>query len=161
MNAERWSNISDIPHLNFPFDRGFQSSRISALRYPFEAKGCPMKKWSVVILAVALLMPIVAAAQHSSKAAEGRPAGSQASIVARKAVSIAGQISLDGKKLVSEENDVWSVINPDVLSAHKGQQVLVKCQVFPDKNEIHVLSVKPALLEVKTASNKADSAFKR
>jgi hypothetical protein len=120
-----------------------------------------MKKWSVVILAVALLMPIVAAAQHSSKAAEGKPTGSQTLTVARKAVSIAGQISLDGKKLVSEENDVWTVINPDVLAAHKGQQVLVKCQVFPDKNEVHVFSVKPVLLEVKPASNKADSAFKR
>ena len=120
-----------------------------------------MKKWSVVILAVALLMPIVAAAQHSSKAAEGKPTSSQAPIVARKAVSISRQISLDGKKLVSEENDVWSVINPDALSAHKGQQVLVKCQVFPDKNEINVLSVKTALLGVKAASNKADSAFKR
>jgi hypothetical protein len=120
-----------------------------------------MKKWFLVLLAVALLMPIVAAAQHSSKAAEGKPTGSQAAIVARKAVSIAGQISLDGKKLVSEENDVWSVINPDVLAGHKGQQVLVKCQVFPDKNEIHVFSVKPALVEVKAASNKADSAFKR
>jgi hypothetical protein len=120
-----------------------------------------MKKWSIVLLAVAMLMPIVAAAQHSSKASEGKPPGSQAPIVARKAVSISGQISLDGKKLVSEEDDVWSVVNPDVLAGHKGQQVLVKCQVFPDKNEIHVFSVKPALLEVKAASNKADSAFKR
>ena len=120
-----------------------------------------MKKWSVVILAVALLMPIVAAAQHSSKAAESRPSGSQTLSVARKAVSIEGQISLDGKKLVSEENDVWSVINPDALAGHKGQQVLVKCQVIADKNEIHVFSVKPALLEVRPASNKADSAFKR
>ena len=120
-----------------------------------------MKKWSVVVLAVALLMPIVAAAQHSSKAAESKPPGSQGTIVPRKAVSIAGQISLDGKKLVSEENDVWSVINPDALAGHQGQQVLVKCQVIPDKNEIHVFSVKPALLEVRAASNKADSAFKR
>jgi hypothetical protein len=62
---------------------------------------------------------------------------------------------------VSEENDVWNVINPNVLAGHEGQQVLVKCQVFPDKNEIHVLSFKTALLEVKAASNKADSAFKR
>ena len=120
-----------------------------------------MKKWFLTLLAVALLMPIVAAAQHSSKAAEGKLTASRAPIVARKAVSIAGQISLDGKKLVSEENDVWSVINPDVLAAHKGQQVLVKCQVFPDKNEIQVYSVKAVLSEAKAASNRGDSAFKR
>src|SRR5271169_2828093 len=120
-----------------------------------------MKKWSLVLLAVALLMPIVAAAQHSSKAAEAKPPVSNTSIVARKAVSISGHISLDGKTLVSEENDIWSVANPKVLAGHEGQQVSVKCQVFSDKNEIHVFSVKPALLEVKSASNKADSAFRR
>jgi len=120
-----------------------------------------VKKWSLVLLAVALLMPIIAAAQHSSKAAEAKPASSNASIIARKAVSIAGQISLDGKTLVSEENDMWSVVNPNVLAGHEGQQVLVKCQVFPDKSEIHVLSLKPALMQVKSASNKTDSAFRR
>jgi hypothetical protein len=120
-----------------------------------------MKNWPVVILAVALLMPMVTVAQHSSKAAEGKPTSSPARIVPRKAVSISGQISLDGKKLLSEENDVWSVINPNVLAGHEGQQVLVKCQVFPDKSEIQVIFVKPALLELKAASNKTDSAFKR
>jgi hypothetical protein len=120
-----------------------------------------MKKWSIVLLAVALLFPIVAAAQHSSKAAEAKPAVSKASIVAKKAVSISGQISLDGKTLVSQENDIWSVLNTNVLVGHEGQMVLVKCQVFPDKNEIHVFSLKLAPMEVKSASNKADSAFRR
>ena len=120
-----------------------------------------MKKWSFVLLAVALLMPITAAAQHSSKAAEGRPNASKDSVVSRKVVSIAGQISTDGKTLVSEDNDVWSVTNPNVLAGHEGQQALVKCQVYPDKSEIHVISVKTALTEVKFSSNKADSAFRR
>jgi hypothetical protein len=120
-----------------------------------------MKKWSFVLLAVALLMPIAAAAQHSSKAAEAKPTASKAPVVARKAVSISGQISLNGKTLVSEENDIWSVVNPNVLKGHEGQMVLVKCQVFPDKNEIHVLSLKPTLMEVKSVSNRADSAFRR
>jgi hypothetical protein len=39
--------------------------------------------------------------------------------------------------------------------------VLVKCQVFPEKSEINVLSVKTTPLGVKAASNKTDSAFKR
>ena len=120
-----------------------------------------MKKWSLVFLAVALLMPITAAAQHSSKAAETKPAASKAFIVGKRAVSISGQISLDGKTLVSEENDIWSVANPNALAGHEGQMVLVKCQVFSDKNEIHVLSLKPALTKVKSTSNKADSAFRR
>lgn len=120
-----------------------------------------MKKWSPMLLAVALLIPITATAQHSSKAAEARPTASKMPVVARKAVSISGQISMDGKTLVSEESDIWTVTNSDVLAGHGGQMVLVKCQVFPDKNEIHILSLKPALTEVKSASNKADSAFRR
>jgi hypothetical protein len=120
-----------------------------------------MKRWSAVLFVVALLMPIVAAAQHSSKAAETKPAISKASIVARKAVSISGQISLDGKTLVSQENDIWSVVNPNVLAGHEGQMVLVKCQMVPDRNEIHVFSLKLVPMEVKSASHKADSAFRR
>jgi hypothetical protein len=123
--------------------------------------GRTLKKWSLVLLAVALLMPITAAAQHSSKAAEAKPTGSKSTIVARKAVSISGQISMDGKTLVSEENDIWSVTNPNALAGHEGKAVSVKCQVFPDKNEIHVISVKGAPIDVKSASNKADSAFRR
>jgi hypothetical protein len=119
-----------------------------------------MKKWSIVLLAVALLMPITAAAQHSSKAAETKP-GSKTPIVARKAVFIFGQIGKDGNTLVSEENDIWSVTNPNALAGLEGQLVSVKCQVNPEKNEIHVFSVKAALMEVKSASNKADSAFRR
>jgi hypothetical protein len=120
-----------------------------------------MKKWVFVLLAVALLTPVAALAQHSSKAAEAKPVRSKAAIVARKAVSISGQISVDGRTLVSEENDIWSVTNPNALAGHEGQQVSVKCQVFPDKNTIHVFSAKVALMEVKPVSNKADSAFRR
>jgi hypothetical protein len=119
-----------------------------------------MKKWSLVLLAVALAMP-AAFAQHSSKAAEAKPPGSKAPKSSTKAVTVSGQISLDGKTLVSEENDIWNVGNPNVLAGHEGQQVLVKCQMNADKNEIHVFSIKAALMEVKAASNKTDSAFRR
>jgi hypothetical protein len=118
-----------------------------------------MKKWSFVLLVVALLMPITAAAQHSSKAAESNPASSKKA--STKAVTLTGQISLDGKTLLSEENDIWNVSNANVLAGHEGQRVSVKCQVSPGKNEIHVFTFKAAPLEVKAASNKADSAFKR
>jgi hypothetical protein len=120
-----------------------------------------MKKLIFVLLAVAFLMPVTALAQHSSKAAEARPPVSKASNVSTKAVTISGQVSLDGKTLVSEENDIWSVSNPNVLEGHEGQQVSVKCQVHAGKNEIQVFSVKVALKQVKSASSKSDSAFRR
>jgi len=120
-----------------------------------------MKKWLPAVLAVALLMPCTATAQHSSKAAEGTPAGVSSSKVAPKAVTISGQISLDGKTLVSEQNDIWNVSNSNVLAGHEGQQVFVKCQVHPGKNEIQVFSINVAPLKEKSASNKTDSAFRR
>jgi len=148
-------------YLNFPFDLGFNGSKMAPLQHPFRIVGCTMKKWSLVLLAVALVMPARALAQYSSKAAEAKPSGLKASKSSTKAVTISGQISLDGKALVSEENDIWTVSNPNVLAGHEGQQVSVKCQVNPDKNEIHVFSVKVALMELKPASNKTDSAFRR
>jgi len=117
-----------------------------------------MRKWVVVLVAVALLSPVVALAQHSSKAAEGKVATSNFRV---KATTLLGQISLDGKSLVSEENVIWTVNNPDVLAGHEGQHVSVRCQLDALKNQIHVLTFKLALLEVKAASNKSDSAFRR
>jgi hypothetical protein len=120
-----------------------------------------MKKWMFVLLAMTLLKPATVLGQHSSKAAEAKPGGSRSLRVAPKAVTISGQISLDGRTLVSEENDIWTVGNANVLVGHEGQQVSVKCQVRPDKNEIHIFSVRVAPLGVKSALNRSDSAFRR
>ena len=73
-----------------------------------------MKKWILVLLAVVLLIPAGALGQHSSKAAEATPAGSNFSKAVPKAVTLTGQISLDGKTLVSEENDIWTVSNAKI-----------------------------------------------
>src|SRR5260370_6826935 len=107
-----------------------------------------MKEWSLVLLAVALLMPITVAAQHSSKAAEAKPSGLKAPKSSTKAVTISGQISLDGKTLVSEENDIWSVTNPNALAGHEAKQALVKCQVNLHKTTRHLITTTPPLLSI-------------
>jgi hypothetical protein len=156
------NNISNTMHLNFPFDLGGHRLKMASnTASVFDARGCTMKKSVLIFLVVVFLVPATALAQHSSKAAEAKPAGSKASKLFMKAVTISGQVSGDGRTLVSEENDIWSVSNPSVLTGHEGQQVSVKCQVQPDKNEIQIFSVKVALKEVKSASNKSDSAFRR
>jgi hypothetical protein len=43
----------------------------------------------------------------------------------------------------------------------EGQRVLVKCQVNPSKNEIHVFWVKAVLQNTKYTANRGDSAFRR
>jgi len=118
-----------------------------------------MKNRTILLLALAyLLLPLAASAQHSSKAAETKQVESK---LARKATLLTGQISLDGKSLVTEKNEIWTVANPDVLTGHQGQRVLVKCQLFASKNEVLVFSLQPAVEDVKSASNRTDSAFRR
>jgi hypothetical protein len=118
-----------------------------------------MKKRTILLLAtVCFFFPLTVLAQHSSKAAETKQVDSKLS---KKASLLSGQISLDGKTLVTEKNEIWTVTNPDVLAGHQGQRVLVKCQLFASKNEIQVFSLEPAAKDLKLASNRADSAFRR
>jgi hypothetical protein len=117
-----------------------------------------MKKWMVALLAIIAVTPVAALAQHSSKASEASPAGSKAP---PKAVTLSGQVSQDGKTLVTWENDIWTISNPDVLAGHEGQAVAVKCQRLAGKNAMHVFTVKIAPREVKSVANKSDSAFRR
>jgi hypothetical protein len=138
---------------------------ITALRWPhcgihLDAGGT-MKKWSLVLLIVALVMPSAALAQHSSKANEAKPADTTPQTVAPKAVSISGQVSEDEKTLVGDDDAIWTVSNPGVLAGHRGQQVLVKCQLLAGKSEIHVFAIKMTLREVKYVSKSGDSAFRR
>ena len=114
-----------------------------------------MKKRTFLLLALsAFLLPLNASAQHSSKAAETKQ------VASKKATQLTGLISLDGKTLVTEKNEIWTVSNPDVLAGHQGQKVLVKCQLFADKSEIHVFTLQPSE-DIKSASNRTDSAFRR
>jgi hypothetical protein len=123
--------------------------------------GGTMKKWSLVLLAVAVVIPTAALAQHSSKANEAKPADASSQAVAPKAVTISGQVSEDEKTLVGDDDAIWTVSNTGVLAGHRGQQVLVKCQVLSGKSEIHVFSIKMSLREVKYVSKSGDSAFRR
>jgi len=119
-----------------------------------------MKKSLFAFLAIAAFLPATSLAQHSSKAAESRQSDSTAGKFT-KAVTFTGQISADGKMLVSENDDTWAVSNPGVLQGLEGQRVLVKCQVNPSKNEIHVFWVKAVLQNTKYTANRGDSAFRR
>jgi hypothetical protein len=120
-----------------------------------------MKKSLFAILTLAAFLPASSLAQHSSKAAESKHAVSNTGKASSKAVTISGQISADGKTLVSEADDIWAVSNPGVMQGLEGQQVLVKCQVNPSKNEIHVFWVKAVLRDAKYVANRSDSAFRR
>jgi hypothetical protein len=115
-----------------------------------------MKKAILIPLFLTLVMCVAAVAQETRKS--GDSTGPAAS---RKAVTLSGRVSEDATAFVSDQDDVWEVSNAKVLIGHQGQQVIVKCQLYPDKNEMRVLSVSTAQGEVKYVVNRGDSAFRR
>jgi hypothetical protein len=115
-----------------------------------------MKKAMLIALFVTLSMCVAASAQEAAK--PGDPA---AQATHRKAATLSGRVSDDGKAFVSDEDDVWEVSNTKVLTGHEGQRVVIKCQLYPDKNEMRVLSVSSAQGAVKYVANRGDSAFRR
>ncbi len=103
-----------------------------------------MKKAIFVSCFLTLSMCIAAVAQDARK-----PGDSITQLAHGKAVTLSGRVSEDAKAFVSEQDEVWEVSNAKVLTGHEGQLVVVKCQLYPDKNEMRVLLVSSAHGEVK------------
>jgi len=108
-----------------------------------------MQRVALVLLGV-LTISAIAVAQESPTSQEKSSS---------KAVTISGTVSNDGKTLVSEQDDAWTVSNADVLKGQEGRQVTVKCRPDTAKHSIHVFFVKPA--ETRYIANRGDSAFRR
>lgn len=117
-----------------------------------------MNKRTFAAFAIALLSTAVVA-QQDSRTGAVRLENADSTITAKKAVMLSGRVSNDGKLLVSEDKDQWTVSNPAVISKHAGQFVNVKCQLSADQNSIHVLLVQPVAAQ--SASTHNDSAFRR
>jgi hypothetical protein len=93
-----------------------------------------MKKASMVVLALVLLASLSAWAQDSMQ-----QGGST------KATSVTGKISDDGKTFTSDKDGKsWTISNPEAVKGHEGHHVTLKAHVYPDKNEVHVMSLKMA-----------------
>jgi hypothetical protein len=78
-----------------------------------------------------------------------------------KPVTLSGKVSDDCKTLVAQNNENWSITNPDAVAGREGRQVKIKCRVSAGRHEIQVLSVKPAVAQTAYFANKGDSAFRR
>ena len=116
-----------------------------------------MKKLMLVFVAVALVMSLFALAQYTTKPGEDQTKqdNMKSENTAKKAVSISGKVSDDGKTIVSDkDNKTWKVSNPDTLKGHEGHHVTVKAHVDTDKDEIHVTSVKMAEDKMKDTMKK-------
>jgi pentapeptide MXKDX repeat protein len=70
--------------------------------------------------------------------------------MSKKAGSVSGKVSDDGKMFVSDkDNKSWMISNPEAVKGHEGHHVTVKAHRDAAKNEIHVTSVKMAKGEMK------------
>jgi hypothetical protein len=64
---------------------------------------------------------------------------------AAKLHHLKGTIGQDGKTFTSDKDSKsWTIINPDAVQGHEGHHVRLSAHVYPDKDQIHVMSVKMA-----------------
>jgi hypothetical protein len=56
---------------------------------------------------------------------------------------LSGTIGQDGKTFTSDKDSKsWTIMNPDAVQGHEGHHVRLSAHVYPDKDQIHVMSVK-------------------
>jgi len=96
-----------------------------------------MRKLMTICLALAILtFGVVAVAQDTMN---------NDSMTSKKAIDVKGKISDDGKTFVSDKDGKsWTIVNPDAIKGHEGHHVILNAHVYPDKNQVHVMSLKMA-----------------
>ena len=101
-----------------------------------------------------LFMASLLVAQVAALPGDSTPRPGQA-----KGVTLSGQVSTDGKTLLTDDDNNWTVSNAEMLKGFQGRYVTVKCRIDPKNSAIRVLYViEPS--ETKHA-NLGDSAFRR
>jgi hypothetical protein len=113
-----------------------------------------MKRFVFAALPVLFLASLFTEAQGSA------PLNDTTRPATTKGVNISGKLSGDGKVLVTDDDNNWSVTNPDALKGFEGQYLTVRCRMEPAKRAIRVLSVVEQLDE-KHAARLGDPAFRR
>ena len=115
--------------------------------------GCKMKNWGMVLV---LALAVAAVAQDGTQSAQSTPQ------TAGKTISVTGKMSDDGRVLLRDADDrVWTVSNPEALQGFAGQEIVIRCQLAAESNEIHVVSVKAVKSRKEYAARWGDSAFRR
>jgi hypothetical protein len=107
-----------------------------------------MKRLMGVFLSCAFVLSTLALAQETMKQDTMGKADSSAK-------SVMGKISDDGKTFTSDkDNKTWTIQNPEAVKGHEGHHVVLNAHVYPDKNEVHVMSLKMAKDNMKSDSTK-------
>ena len=113
-----------------------------------------MRRITLAVLLLGLMASPLIQAQTAGKGGNRQPGTSA------KGVSLVGQLSKDGKTLMAEDDNIWTVLNASLLKGFEGRHITVKCRMDLDKRAIHILDV----LEPSKgyySNNLKDSAFRR
>jgi pentapeptide MXKDX repeat protein len=103
-----------------------------------------MKKLMAICFALALIVCVAAPAIASAQDTMQNDT-MKAPDTTKKAIDVKGKISDDGTKFVSDKDGkTWTIINPDAVKGHEGHHVVLNAHVYPDKMEVHVMSLKMA-----------------
>jgi hypothetical protein len=98
-----------------------------------------MKKLTALCFVLALLTFGIASAQDAMQN------DSMKAEPSKKAVDVTGKISADGKTFVSDKDGKsWTIVNTDAVKGHEGHHVVLNAHVYPDKGQVHVMSLKMA-----------------
>ena len=97
-----------------------------------------MKKLSIAVLALSVATLGIPVITH------GKPQEATQDEKKPMLMDIKGTVKADGNKIsfvADEGGKTWDVINPDTLKDHVGHHVQLSAHVYPDKGQIHVMSV--------------------
>jgi hypothetical protein len=102
-----------------------------------------MKKLSVALLSLVVIVSLSALAQYDSDKADAGKKGSAATKdKGPKAKDVVGTISQDGATFTSDKDKKdWKLQNPDAVKGHEGHHVKLNAHFYPDKGEAHVMSL--------------------
>jgi hypothetical protein len=106
-----------------------------------------MKGFSVALFVAVLWASLSAVAQYTSDQTTATQSSTQTASSSQgkagKLEHLKGKISDDGKTFTSDKDKAtWTISNPEAVKGHEGHDVRLRAHVYPDKNEIHVMSVK-------------------
>ena len=73
-----------------------------------------------------------------------------------KSGNVKGTVSQDGKTIVGDDGNSWTIANPDAVKGHEGHHVELKGSADASTNQIQVSSVK--MVKGDKGSMKKDSS---
>jgi hypothetical protein len=99
-----------------------------------------MKKLSVALLALVVMISMSAVAQYGSD--KDDVSKKEAKSAGPKAKDVVGTIGKDGTTFTGDKDKKsWKLVNPEAVKGHEGHHVKLNAHFYPDKGEAHVMSL--------------------